>query len=515
MGLFSRYGKPNILFVATEAAPFVKAGGLGEVMYSLPRALSRLGYDARVMIPRYAGIDLEKFSLEMVHEGLRVPTGVEEATEQEPKELICNVKKFTSDGSGRSPVTGYFLENLEYFEKRSNIYGYSDDAVRWALLSRGVLEFIRGGKDKWRPDVIVVADWQTGFLCNYLKHAYKHDPVLSKIAVIFTIHNLYYQGMFDHRFVSEMDYDDGQSTLPSFFDERLLKINGMRRGILHADLIGTVSPNYAREIMTTEYGELLDGLLRERRARVYGVLNGIDYEEFNPESDPYIMQQYSVSTLNLRERNKRELQSRFGLDQTRSAFVIGIASRLSEQKGWDLLFPVVDVLLKELKLQIAVLGTGEGKYMGFFQELEKRYPGKVGTNLVFDSVLPHVLFAGADSILAPSKFEPAGLVQLEAMRYGAIPIVRKTGGLSDTVKDHAFSSSDGTGFVFKEFDSQAMMIAITRAFENFQSKITWKTIQKRAMTEDFSWDTSAKEYIHLFDVAIAAHKRRKEEEQEN
>jgi starch synthase len=237
------------------------------------------------------------------------------------------------------------------------------------------------------------------------------------------------------------------------------------------------------------------------------VLNGIDYEEFNPETDPYIIRNYGADSLDKREKNKRELQSRFGLDQTKSSFVIGIVSRLSEQKGFDLLFPVADVLLRELKIQLVVLGTGEGKYMGFFQELEQRYPGRVGTNLVFDAVLPHVVFAGADAILIPSKFEPAGLVQLEAMRYGATPIVRKTGGLADTVKDHAFSGSGGTGFVFKDFDSQAMMIAITRAFENFQNKTTWRALERRMMAENFSWDTSAKEHAHLFDVASASHKR--------
>ena len=503
-----RKALPKILFVATEAAPFVKAGGLGEVMFALPRSLAKLGYDARVMIPRYAGIDLEKFTLAMVHEGLTVPTDVEKPTDQEPAELICNVRKYASaDESARLPVTTYFLENLEYYEKRSNIYGYGDDAIRWALLCRGVLEFIKHGRDGWRPDVIVAADWQTGFLCNYLKNKCKDDPLLARIAVIFTIHNLYYQGMFDHHFVSEMDYDDGQSTLPSFFDPRLLKINGMRRGIIHADAVATVSPTYAREIMTEPYGELLDGLLRERRARVYGVLNGIDYDEFNPATDPYIIERYGADTFEKRAKNRHELQSRFGLDQSKSSFLIGIVSRLSEQKGLDLLFPVADVLLRELKIQLAVLGAGEGKYMAFFQELERKYPGRVGANLSFDPVLNHAVFAGADAVLIPSKFEPAGLVQLEAMRYGAIPIVRKTGGLADTVKDHAFSSEGGTGFVFKEFDSQAMMIAITRAFENFQSKIMWKSIQKRAMAQDFSWDTSAKEYAHLFDVALARHKR--------
>ena len=506
MFFFGQKPARKILFVATEAAPFVKAGGLGSVMFALPRALGKMGYDARVMIPRYAGIDFEKFTLEMEEEGLRVPTGVSGGEENEPSHLICNVKKYSGQGNGgRTPVTTYFLENQEYYEKRSNIYGYNDDAIRWALLSRGVLEFLR--LSDWMPDVIVASDWQTGLLCNYLRTNYKDDPKLSRIATIFVVHNLYYQGMFDHRFVSETDFDDGQSTLPPFFDPRLLKMNGMRRGILHADAITTVSKNYAKEIMTQEYGELLDGLLRERRSRVYGVLNGIDYEEFNPETDKYLAANYTHENLEGRLRNKTELQSRFGLEQEKNVFLVSIASRFSEQKGLDLLFPISDILFKELNIQLAILGAGEGKYMGFFQELEKRYPGRVGTNLVFDPILAHVVHAGSDAVLIPSKFEPAGLLQLEAMRYGNIPIVRKTGGLADTVEDYNAFSSSGTGFVFKDFDPYAMMVAIVRAYETFHHRSLWRTIQKRAMTRDFSWDKSAEEYARLFNVAAGFRKR--------
>lgn len=508
MFLFKSKSPKKILFVAPEAAPFVKAGGLGAVMYALPRALRKLGYDARLMIPRYAGIDLEKFHLSMELEGLHVPTESKSGNETEPEYLVCNVRKYTPEngGNSRSPVTTYFLENLEYYEKRSNIYGYSDDAVRWALLSRGTLEFLRVSRD-WLPDVIVSSDWQTGFLCNYLHTAYKDDEGLRRIAAVFIIHNLYYQGMFDHRFVSEMDYDDGQSILPSFFNPRLLKINALRRGIMHADVVSTVSPTYAKEIMTPDYGELLDGLLRERRSRVYGILNGIDYEEWNPETDRYLIQNYGLNNLDLRQRNKSELQARFGLNADKNSLLVAIASRFSEQKGFDLMFPVSDVILKELGVQFAILGSGEGKYMGFFQDLEKRYPGKVGTHLSFDTVMPHLIHGGTDAILIPSKYEPAGLLQLEAMRYGGVPIVRATGGLADTVEDHDAQGMTGTGFVFNNFDSQAMVVAIVRAYENFHHKNIWRAIQKRAMTRDFSWDKSAQEYAHLFNLASGFRKK--------
>lgn len=499
MNLFGR-PKLKILFVAPEVAPFAKAGGLGEVMFSLPRALSKMGYDARVMAPRYAGIDLGKFRLEMEVEGLQVPTDAE--GDNEPKYLTCNVRKYTAGDMDRSPVTTYFLENMEYYEQRANVYGYSDDAVRWALLSRGSLEFLRVSRE-WVPDVVVASDWQTGFLPNYLKTVYKDDPLLSKIVTVFAIHNLYYQGMFDHRFVGELDIDDGRSPVGSFFNPRLLKLNGMRRGILYGDLVTTVSPHYAKEIMTPDYGELLDGLLRERRNRVYGVINAIDYKVFNPETNPDLAEHYDVGSLEKRIQNKAQLQSRFNLPQKNDVFVLGIVARLIEQKGFDLLFPVADQLLKEINMQLVVLGSGEAKYMGFFQDLEKRFTGQVAAHLVFDKELPHLVYAGADAVLIPSKFEPSGLSQMEAMRYGCIPIVRKTGGLADTVEDYDPERGTGVGFVFNNFDSMSLVMAITRAYENYRNPETWRSLQKRAMEKDFSWKHSAEEYTKLFGIAKA------------
>jgi len=496
---FFKKSPTKVLFVATEAAPFAKAGGLGEVMFSLPRSLAKIGYDARVMVPRYAGIDLEKFKLEMEYEGLEVPTDAEE--DGKPSYLICNVRKFTSGNMERSPATTYFLENMEYYEQRANVYGYADDAVRWALLSRGVLEFIR--HSEWKPEVIVCADWQTGFLPDYMKTVYKDDPILNNIATIFSIHNLFYQGMFDHRFVSETDYDDGHSALGSLFNPRMLKVNGMRRGILYADLVTTVSPNYAREIMTAEYGELMDSLLRERRSRVYGVLNAIDYKIFNPETNPSLTENYNSQSLDKRAANKAELQKRFGLKINPRTFVVAIVARLVEQKGMDLIMPVMEPLLKELKMQLFILGAGESKYMTFFQELEKKYPGQVAAHLMFDKELPHVVYAGADAILVPSKFEPSGLSQMEAMRYGCVPIVRKTGGLADTVEDYNPREKSGTGFVFENFDSLALALAITRAHENYRNPEAWSGLQKRGMEKDFSWKHSAAEYGRLFNIVLS------------
>mgnify|MGYP001613369937 CR=1 FL=1 len=268
MKIFSTNKKSRplkILFVGSEVAPFVKVGGLGEVLHALPKALAELGHDLRTMIPKYASINEEEFPMTVILEGLGVPNSGSE-------DIICNVKKYTN-GDG---LVNYFLENQEYYEKRGSVYGYDDDPARWALLSRGSLEFIR--HNEWKPDIIVANDWQGGLIPNYMKCEYAKDPIISKIASTFIIHNIYYQGMFDHKYISELDYDDGQSQIPSITDPRLLKMNFMRRGIRYADVINTVSPSYAREITTPEYGELLDPLLQERRSRLFGILNGINYD---------------------------------------------------------------------------------------------------------------------------------------------------------------------------------------------------------------------------------------------
>jgi starch synthase len=504
MKLFSTKGvKPSlkILFVSPESAPFAKVGGLGSVTYSLPKALARLGHDARVMMPRYISIPDEKYDLEMVVEHLEVPTGNKDGVGH----LICNVKKYKPK-LAEDPVTTYFLENQEYYELRANVYGYGDDALRWALLSRGVLEFLRAD-NRWIPDVIVCADWQTGFIPNYLKTTYKEDPVLSKITTVFAIHNLYYQGMFDHKFVNEMDYDDGHSPIPAFEDQRLTKINVMRRGIMSADAVTTVSPTYAKEILTKEYGELLDELLKERRGVLEGILNGIDYEYWNPKNDPYIQHHYGHTTLETRIKNKQTLQERFNLPVNKNTFVVGIVSRLSKQKGFEMLKDISETLLQELPMQLVVVGEGEGELMTFFKELETKFPDKVAAHLKFDIALPHLVYAGADAVLVPSKFEPSGLTQMEAMRMGCIPIVRKTGGLADSVEDYNPNKQSGTGFVFERFDPSSLMIAFIRAFENFRDKKSWQSLQKRAMEQDFSWDRSAEDYVDFFERAMKFNKR--------
>jgi len=483
--------KLKILFVASEAAPFVKVGGLGEIMRSLPKALRDLGHDARIMIPKYATIDQEKFPLIRETEGLNL------SDESDPHHLlVSNVLRYEEKGK----TIAYFLENMEYYEKRANVYGYNDDTIRWVLLSKGVLEFIK--VSIWQPDIIVASDWQTGFIPNLLCTEYKNDPILKKIKTVFSIHNLQFQGMFDHRFVSEMEHDAGQALVPIFFDPKLLKLNGMRRGIMYADIINTVSPTYAKEILSEEFGEKLNKLLIERRSALFGILNGIDTISLNPETDQNITTSYSAKDLDERLKNKIVLQKHFNLPIDKDKFIIGIVSRMDSQKGFDLIIEIADALMKNVDFQLVIIGEGDNHYRSFFQDLQKKYPDRVAGHYFFDPILPRRIFSGADTMLIPSRFEPCGLVQMEAMRYGAIPIVRQTGGLADSVENYVPGQNQGTGFVFNDFDRYALLVAIVRASEAFRDKKEWTRLIKRAMAKDFSWKNSAKEYLKLFSVAL-------------
>ncbi len=493
---FPPFKKPlKVLFVVAEVYSYAVVGGLGMAISSLSKALKKLGIDVRIFMPKYALIDEKKYHLEMVQRGLKVPT---DEIVEEKRMTICNVKKYTPVENG---VPIYFLENREYYEKRSNIYGYSDDPIRFALLSRGCLEFLRNSD--WTPDIINCADWHTGILPNYLKTIYKGDTKISKIKTVLSIHNLYHQGVFDHRSVSELDFDDGKAPIASFFSERLPKQNFLKRGIIYSDFINTVSETYAQEILTKEYGEGLDALLKEVRTKIFGILNGIDYQELNPATDKMIVTNFNLATLRKRAENKLQLQKEFGLEVSAETPIIGMVARLDEQKGIDLLFPIFETLISEFNCQFVILGGGEPKYRSFFEEMNKKYPKKVGCHLMSDFTLARHIFAGSDVFLVPSKFEPCGITQMEAMRYGAIPVVRKTGGLADTVEDFDPIKDRGTGFVFEKFHSSALFGSIIRALETYKYKKVWQGLIKMAMEADFSWGVSAKKYLELYKRVIS------------
>jgi len=491
-------GPLKVLLVAPEISPYANVGGLSRVAAYLSRALLELGHDVRLFMPKFGFIDEEKYPMTMAKKGLKIPTG---ATDK--PHLICNVKVNTVPGGAST----YFLENMEYYEKRANVYGYSDDPLRWALLSRGALEFLRHHRE-WQPQIIHGNDWQTGFIPNYLSTAYEKDRPLLPLATVFTIHNLMYQGMFDHRTISELDFDDGRSQIASFFSKRLNKQNFMRRGIIYADVVSTVSRAYAKEMLTPEYGEGLHRLLLEVRSKLFGVTNGIDYDEFNPATDRLLHTNYDVHRLERRLQNKIALQREFDLPEDEKAFAVGVVGRLSAQKGFDLLLRVLVHFLKEFReVQFLQVGGGDSQFIEILKKLKQDFPTQVGIHPLPNFTLPRLIFSGCDVIPLPAKFEPCGIVQLEAMRYGAIPIVRATGGLKDTVENFDPRRDAGTGFVFEDYEPWPLFAKLVQAYELFRQPVIWRGLQKRAMQTDFSWKASAKEYVELYRKAIHRHRR--------
>lgn len=480
--------KLKVLMVATEASPYASVGGAGSVIAHLSKALVELGHDVRVFIPKFGLIDEQRYPMDLVVSGLEVPTG----SESTPT-LICNVKSIKAE----TGVTFYFLENQEYYEKRANIYGYSDDPTRFLLLSRGALEFIKSGY--FVPDVIHCNDWHTGAIPNYLSTVYSKDPVIKEISSVFTIHNLHFQGNFDHKHVSELNYDDGKSPIESFFSERVNYQNFMKRGIIYADAVNTVSKTYSKEILTPDFGEGLDKLLLELKDKLFGIINGLDYEEFNPATDTIIEKNYDLNHMEYRVQNKKAVQKEFDLEINPDKFLIGYVGRLDQMKGVDLAVKVLGNLLREYDVQFIEVGGGDWGIVELLNGLKTAFPKKVGIHPYPNFALPRLLFAGCDVMLNPSRFEPCGIVQIESMRYGAIPIVRNVGGLSDTVENFDSQKKTGNGFVFDDFNEYSLYGQLVRAHEIYKNKKLWGSLIKNAMQSDYSWDYSAGEYVKLYD----------------
>jgi starch synthase len=489
---FPQIQKPSlkILFVCTEVAPYSKVGGLGDVAWALPRALRALGHDVRIFSPKFGSIDEKKYQFETIVEGLKVPAN-------KKKDFICNVKL----GIIPEDIPVYLLENREYYEIRANVYGYSDETRRWLLLSRGAIEFIR--QSEWKPDVIHTNDTMTGYVANDLTTIYKEDSLVNHIATLFSIHNIKYQGMFDNRNVSEMDRDDGKGALPDFTGGPALKLNGIRRGIIHSDIVTTVSETYAHQILEPEYGEGLDRLLTEMRTKLFGVMNGLDDKVFDPETDIDIWEHYTKDKPDNKVINKLKFQKEFGLIQNSSVPLVGFVGRFDSQKGLDLLVESLPSLLDSTSMQFAVVGgAGPEKYEKFFRKMMKAYPGRVGGHLMISKIIGQQTYAASDIFLYPSLYEPCGLAQLIAMRYGSIPVVRKTGGLADTVDPYDPMTKSGTGFLFEEYDSMAFAIQLSMALEAYRHRDSWNELVKRAMSKDFTWGASARRYVELYNKAI-------------
>ncbi len=485
----------KILFVAAEVAPFSSVGGLSQVMYFLSRALIKMGHDVRIFTPKFGLIDEKRYPMTMEMKELSVPTG---HTDKDHKHsLICNVKRWL--GSTKDPIV-YFLENQEYYEQRANVYQYQDDHIRFALLSRGAVEWLL--KANWKPDVINASDWHTGYLANYLRTEYKNNKKLDKVGLVFSIHNLPYQGPFEYKYASEIDFDDGKSRLAPFFDPRLQKQNSVKRGIMYADVVNTVSEKYAQEIMLPDYGEGLDQLLKEVRTKVFGILNGLDYEEFNPKTDKIIYKNFSVTNLETRQENKIDLQREFNLPEDPSLPLLSIEGRLTGQKGIELLEEVLPILLREYPVQFIAMGEPDSHARQFLVAMEKKFAGQVGTHLMANFTLPRKIFAGSDIFLLPSAYEPGGITCIEALRYGSIPVARATGGLADTVEDYNPMKNTGYGFTFKNYNPWAFYGALVRALEYFKNPRVWRGLIRRAMLKDFSWEHAAERYTDLYHRAI-------------
>jgi starch synthase len=478
----------KILLLAAEVVPFAKTGGLADVAGSLPQAVHALGHDVRVGMPRYGRIRPEQFNLTRALDSFPVP--MDDHTE--PAELMQTTLE--------NNVPVYMVESVRYFD-RDGIYMYPDDAERFIFFCRSMLEGIK--RLGWQPDVIHCHDWHTALVPNWLKTIYAHDPFYTNIASVYTIHNLAYQGVFGYRVLEIAGIDEyGFIVHPDIVDLNEV-VDFMGRGIHFADVISAVSKTYAREILTPEFGEKLDPLLRDRSDRLFGVLNGIDLKEFDPATDPYLEANYTRESLDRRLQNKLALQREAGLLQDPHAPVVGIIARLTDQKGFDLITPIVEGLLQHLGAQFVLLGTGEQRYHDFFVELATRYPQQAGIFLTFNASLARRIYAGSDLFLMPSRFEPCGLGQMIAMRYGGVPVVRAIGGLADTVQDFDPATGAGTGFVFEAYDPMALYTALVRAVETYRHQDTWHKLQVRCMQQDFSWERSAHKYVELYSRARA------------
>ena len=472
----------NILFTASECVPFVKTGGLADVVGSLAPVLAKQGHDVRVMLPMYTAIAQEWQDKMQFVLNFDVQLGW--------RRQYCGVLMLKKDG-----VTYYFIDNKYYFG-RPYIYGLGgDEYERYGFFCRAVLNALP--LLEFCPDILHAHDWQSGMVPALLKIQYMHLPFYTGIRSIFTIHNLQYQGIFGIREVQDvLGLGDGLWSADKL--ECFGCANFMKAGLVYSDAISTVSPSYAEEITTAYYGERLDGLIRARKDTLYGVLNGIDTDEYDPEHDPLIYQTFSMEDMSGKAENKRRLQEELGLEVNPEIPLIAMVGRLTNQKGLDLVDCVLGDIMAE-NVQMAVLGMGDARYTNLFSWAEGQYKGKLAARFAMDHALAHKLYAGADFFLMPSLFEPCGLSQLISMRYGTLPIVRETGGLRDTVLSYNEYTHDGNGFTFLNYNAHDMLTVIQRALHYYHNdKDVLSRMQKRGMEADFSWTHSANDYVAIY-----------------
>ena len=475
----------KIAMLASEVVPFAKTGGLADVAGALPKFLSSLGLELRVFVPLYRETKKRNLPLRRVIESL---------------ELDWNGEKVSfSVWESRVGTLGFLMiERDEYFD-RDFLYGtpqgdYPDNGERFAFFSKAALETLR--HLNFRPDVIHAHDWQAAIALALLKFVYSQDPFFAYTRTLFTIHNLAYQGLFEKDLLGRIGLPD---TLFSMEDlEFYGKVNYLKAGILYSTAVSTVSRRYSQEIQTPEFGFRLDGLLRKRRDRLFGILNGVDYADWNPATDKFIIRPFDPTYLDGKKECKKDLLRAFSLDGVKEECpVVGMVSRLAGQKGFDIVCESLEEIFK-MGAVLVVLGTGEEVFQKSLRAAREKFPGSLGLKIAFDESLSHKIYAGSDMFLIPSRYEPCGLTQMYSLRYGTVPVVRATGGLDDTIQEHDPARGTGNGFRFQEYSSAALLSSLKKAITVHRQKEHWRQLVQRAMACDFSWEMSAREYLRLY-----------------
>lgn len=482
----------RILFLSSEVAPFAKTGGLADVSSALPKALFEMGHDVRVMMPKYGCINERKFVLREVIRLKHIPVQLKNVVHE-----TCAKSAFIPD----SKVQVYFLDYKPYFD-RSDLYvdpktgkDYPDNAQRFALFCKAALEMMK--LLVWEPQIIHCNDWQTALVPYYLKNDYADDLFFSKTFTVLTLHNMAYQGNFPPTILDELGLPKDLERIGSEM-EFYGNINFLKSGILSADLLTTVSPTYAQEIQTDpELGAGLQGVLNLRSDDLFGILNGVDESIWNPEIDKYLPQTFSANESSGKMVAKQKLLEMAEIEFNPTIPLIGMISRIADQKGFDLIASVLDDILR-LPTQLVILGTGDPKTEKLFEKLAKQHRKQMRVFLKFDNELAHLIEAGSDMFLMPSKYEPCGLNQMYSLKYGTVPIVRKTGGLTDTIIDFIEDPVRGNGFVFEKYEGRELLKAVKNAVQTFADDKTWQKLYKRGMKTDFSWASAAEKYLKIY-----------------
>jgi starch synthase len=486
----------KIAHVAAEVEPFSKSGGLANVLGSLPRAHQELGHDVIVITPYYEGIiNVDGQTLEVIAENI-------------PTEITDGIYEDITYLKGKLPysdVPVYFVSNKKYFGPRNTLYGAVNDNARFFLFDVAALQLLK--RLAWQPQIIHCHDWHAGLIPYFLHGRYKKDPFWDHTACLFTIHNLAYQLGHDWWTVAENERDDGRSKLPPFDDiDRIEKINFAKRAILNADAINAVSETYREEILTKDFGQDLHNILKNREKIVFGIVNGINYNDYNPLTDPGLHKHYSDKSVNRKNDNQRCLQRHYKLKLSANIPLVCMTSRITEQKGFNLVATILPTLLRE-NVQVIVMGDGVPEIVKTLADIQKEFPKQFALT-PFDRNLETSLYAGSDIFLLPSRFEPCGINQLIALRYGCIPVVHHIGGLADTVVDYNPEKKTGNGFAFRHYDAHHLLVAMTRALETYRHKEVWKELVISGLRQANSWIIPAQKYLELYRTTILLKKRR-------